>query len=325
MPRAVRAGVAKDGWKMLGGFKLGGGFVNHGEAGDGHHHHHHHHHHKHSDASSEEDDESYTEESYEDVDQNMTPAQKEWIKTAESGELDIYTCIGLSNGHDRFGARTRSMMTTLGTLMFLQLMLPGLLMTWSIRNHVPFDEQGWEFRIIGFGLYMYAVSSMYEAALDECRSQFLALSVEHNISPWYTLPMLLGEFANAITAVILTLSLFVIFVISETPVDLILNSLAINYLVSADNDFQEDEIKNEAKRLFRYCIAHEIDEPVTKAAAVRNKLMKCAMFVLDMTRRIGILGVGCILGVTFFFQWETELCEAMPSNLQRGLQFCAVA
>jgi len=254
----------------------------------------------------------------------MEPHMLEWLECASGGELDIYTCIGLSNGRDRFGARTRSLLPALGLLIFLQLILPALLMTYYTSQHEAADAEhsGWEFRIIGFGLYGYAVYSMYGAALDECRNRFLTMAVEYNISPWYTLPMLVGEFANAFTACILTTTLFFIFVTSTTPVDLVLNSLAINFLVSADNDFQEESIRDAAKEDFRMCMARDINRPVTRASNIRNRLIQISMHCCHAMRLIGVLGVGSVLAITFFLGLEEMLCDNMGVHLQRLAPFC---
>jgi len=255
----------------------------------------------------------------------LTRDMKDWIEVSAGGELDIYTCIGLSNGRDKFGPRTRQMVPVMFMLMFLQLLLPSLLMSWYAGAHDAPSESGIEFRIIGFGLYGYAVYGMYGSALDECRSRFLQLGIEHNISPWYTLPMLVGEFSNAFTGCILTLALFAIFCASTTPVDLILNSLAVNFLVSADNDFSEDAVRDAAKADFRNCMAHEINAPVTAANKIRNSLMSVAMCLCSVMRMFGICLVGFIFSFTFLFGAEEQLCNSMPDILQRVLPFCTYA
>jgi len=257
-------------------------------------------------------------------DVELTPDMEDWMQEADGGELDIYTCIGLSNGRDKFGPRTRQMVPVMMMLMFLQLLLPALLMSWYTGYHKPAKESGLEFRITGFGLYGYAVYNMYGSALDECRSRFLQLGIEHNISPWYTLPMLLGEFSNSFTGCILTLALFAIFCASETPVDLILNSLAINFLVSADNDFSEDAVRDAAKHDFRKCMRLDINAPVTAANQLRNVLLNFAMCCCMLMRVVGILGVGFMLSWTFLFGWQDWLCSEMPSTARRLFPFCPV-
>merc|ERR1719253_1810528 len=116
------------------------------------------------------------------------------------------------------------------------------------------------------------------------------------------IPMLIGEFSNSFTGCILTVALYAIFCASRTPVDLILNSLAINFLVSADNDFSEDAIRDAAKADFKRCMARDIDAPMTPANKIRTNLIQVGMFVCAVLRNVGILTIGFIFAFTFLFE-----------------------
>merc|ERR1719331_2993004 len=94
-----------------------------------------------------------------------------------------------------------------------------------------------KFRVIGSSLYLYSVYSMYNNALDECRSKLLKFAFQQRLSAGHWLPLLLGEFSNVLVSVVLVITLFCIFTSLTVPADLILNAVAVNFLGNVDAEF----------------------------------------------------------------------------------------
>jgi len=107
------------------------------------------------------------------------------------------------------------------------------------------------FRIIGSALYLYSVYSMYNNALDECRSHLLQFAFRHKLEAGIWLPLVLGEFSNVLVSLVLVITLYVIFTHLIQPADLILNAVAVNFLGSVDGEFVNEDMKKDALRNFK--------------------------------------------------------------------------
>lgn len=176
----------------------------------------------------------------------------DWLHSVECGELDIYTCLGLSNAFT-FTPDTRKIIAKVIGVCVLQLLVPCILLKveldagFSYKPSIP----GLGFRMMGCCLYLYSLYSMYNNALDECRSTLLQWAFDQNVPSGHWLPMMFGEITNVFVSLILVLTLFVIFVDVEHPADLILNAVAVNFLGAVDGEFVDDEMKQDALRNFR--------------------------------------------------------------------------
>eukprot|EP00928_Gymnodinium_smaydae_P086390 TRINITY_DN7047_c1_g2_i1.p1 TRINITY_DN7047_c1_g2~~TRINITY_DN7047_c1_g2_i1.p1 ORF type:complete len:327 (-),score=53.63 TRINITY_DN7047_c1_g2_i1:55-963(-) len=247
---------------------------------------------------------------------------RDWISSAGTGELDFYTVFGLSNGKDHFGKRTRAYVGSLLTMLFLQGLVPWLLVVYFMGHHEPvIMHKSWEIRVIGAGLFAYAIHGMYGAAMDDCRVGLIGLATKYEIDKWILIPLFLGEFTNTLTGAISTTSLFFIFTISASPIDLILNSLAINYLVAIDNEFTTDDMRSSAMNDFRDIIA----EGQTDASHARNSAIVCLQWFLYIVRIVFIVIFGAVYTVVYLFNLEHVLCEHLPGVVIGALPFCDVA
>jgi len=174
-----------------------------------------------------------------------------WLHSVECGELDIYTCLGLSNCFTVTPDTHKIIAKVLGVCV-LQLLIPCILLKveldagFSYKPAIP----GLGFRIMGAALYLYSLYSMYNNALDECRSTLLSWAMDQNVQMGQWLPLMIGEVTNVFVSLILVLTLFVIFVDVEQPADLILNAVAVNFLGAVDGEFVDDDMKQDALRNF---------------------------------------------------------------------------
>lgn len=175
-----------------------------------------------------------------------------WLNSVELGELDIYTCLGLSNCFT-FTPDTRKIVAKVIGVCVLQLLIPCILLKVELDAGFTYKplRNGLGFRVMGFCLYLYSLYSMYNNALDECRSSLLSWAMKQNVTMGQWLPLMVGEITNVFVSLILVLTLFVIFVDVEQPADLILNAVAVNFLGAVDGDFVDDDMKQDALRNFK--------------------------------------------------------------------------
>lgn len=183
---------------------------------------------------------------------DMLAWRDEWLHSVEIGELDIYTCMGLSNIYT-FSPDTRKIIGKVIGVCVLQIAVPCILLEVELAAGFSFQPKvpGLGFRVMGVCLYLYSLSNMYSNALDECRSRLLQWCIDQNVPAGFWLPMLMGELTNVFVSLILVLTLFVIFVDVVNPADLILNAVAVNFLGAVDGEFVDEEMKNDALRNFK--------------------------------------------------------------------------
>lgn len=176
----------------------------------------------------------------------------EWLSDVELGELDIYTCLGLSHAFT-LTPDTRKVLAKVTGCFILQLLVPIILLKVELEAGFTYQPliSGIGFRTMGTCLYLYSLYSMYNNASDECRSSLLEWSIDQNVPMGHWLPLMVGELTNVFVSLILVVSLFVIFVDVERPADLILNAVAVNFLGAVDGEFVDDDMKQDALRNFR--------------------------------------------------------------------------
>lgn len=174
------------------------------------------------------------------------------MAAVDDGELDIYTCLGLSDVRS-FSADTQRVVAKVIGVCVLQLIVPVILLKVQLQQGFSYQPKrsGIDFRIMGCCLYLYSLYSMYNNALDECRSRLLQWAIDQEAPAGYWAPMMVGEITNVFVSLILVLTLFVIFVSTEAPTDLILNAVAVNFLGAVDGEFVDSEMKADALKNFR--------------------------------------------------------------------------
>lgn len=182
----------------------------------------------------------------------MLEWHESWLHAVECGELDIYTCLGVSNVPE-MGEDTRRLMGKVFGVLVLQLLVPIILLRIELEAGFSFQPRmsGTGFRIMGVCLYLYSLYSMYNNALDECRSSLLQWCIDQSVPSGFWLPMMLGEILNVFVSLILVVSLFVIFVETEHPADLILNAVAVNFLGAVDGEMVNDVMTEDALKNFK--------------------------------------------------------------------------
>lgn len=171
-----------------------------------------------------------------------------WLDTVDAGELDVYTCLGLSNAFTNT-PDTRKIWSQAFAVSVLQLCIPSIMLFSEFQAgltiHPNHSDSG--FRFIGAVLYAYSVYTMYNNADGECRSSLLNMMMAHeNISPGYWVPLIIGEVLNVFVAMILVLTLYQIYTHQNEPADLILNAVAVNFLGSVDSEFVSHSMEKEA-------------------------------------------------------------------------------
>jgi hypothetical protein len=185
----------------------------------------------------------------EDGEESLKKAQMAWLdywmETVEAGELDVYTCLGLSNAFTNT-PDTRKVWLQAISVTILQLVVPSIMLGSEFNGGLTVNpsEADTGFRFIGAVLYAYSVYTMYNNADGTSRSSLLNLMTHyHNVPKGYWLPLIVGEVLNAFVGMILVLTLYQIYCHQNQPADLILNAVAVNFLGNVDSDFVDPEMK----------------------------------------------------------------------------------
>lgn len=228
-----------------------------------------------------------------------------WLYSAENGELDIFTCLGLSNAHS-CTRDTRKIVVKIVGVCVLQLLIPCILLHVEVSQGFSLCPRNsdWSFRVVGFAMYMYSLYSMYHNALDECRSKLLQWCIDQKASVGHWWPLMLGEFSNVFVSLILVSTLFVIFTDVQHPADLILNAVAVNFLGAVDGEFVDDDMKQDAVRNFRIMFQKYGNDLLEPPGETKTH-QKCLRYVLTFS--LGIVVVqGIILSGVFLLAPKGE-------------------
>jgi len=190
-------------------------------------------------------------------DRELSPSQTQfmetWLALVESGQLDIYTCLGLSNAFTNTDD-TRKIWAKAFSVATMQLVVPCIMIYAEVMHgmtiHPCVSDKG--FRFIGAVLYTYSVYTMYNNANCACRSELSHMMAEYeNVPTGFWLPLVVGELLNVVVAVILVITLYQIYTHQNEPADLILNAVAVNFLGSVDSEFVNEEMKIDAVANFK--------------------------------------------------------------------------
>lgn len=235
-----------------------------------------------------------------------------WEEIAEN-ELDFYTCFALRYGVSGLThKKTWQLLRSLVLVLFMQGVLPMLMFTYFANHHKVVEDHGMEFRVIGFGLYGYAIWEMYNSACDDARTKLLEIIIAHNLNARFVHVLLIGEFTNMFTGFNLTICLFFIFCTSATPIDLILNSLAINFLLEIDSTLIDEDMRKDTGDLFKHITDPEegfLDNPETTADHCRNHAIQISLQVFMVCRFVLILVLGFVMSLAFFFSEQEMICN----------------
>lgn len=227
-----------------------------------------------------------------------------------AGGLDFYSCLALSLGRYMLGRGSLKFLPGLFCVLFMQILLEVLMLGWQLEgNHVRYySEQGsYNFRFLGFMVFMFASFQIVGATDDECRDVLLLCMDGKRVSGWYKWPLLAGELVNKLIAMVLVLILFLIFCQSQRPTGLLLNCVAVQFVVGVDKVLvpQQDEAEaldnlDAALHAWNHSASGHSDGLADKAA----------FFVIGSIRIVSALLI-CFLALEFTFANNDALCQQM--------------
>mmetsp|Transcript_86713 Transcript_86713/g.194035 ORF Transcript_86713/g.194035 Transcript_86713/m.194035 type:complete len:354 (+) Transcript_86713:49-1110(+) len=236
-----------------------------------------------------------------------------WKEQAEKGELCAYTCLALAQGRSAFSRDVFAIVPNVLSLLALQAVVPCLLLSYEMKGFTSFPTvQKFEFRIIGFCLYLYSLRNMYHNALDECRKSFMELAFTYNLNWHYIWPVLLGEVVNSFAAFTLSVTLFSVFCEATHPQDLIINCIAINFIGSVDIELMDDEMMKRAVTNFDEVMGKCVGKSVGEESAFRQVVETSAHYLLLSMRVLGTLCFGTFLAFIFLLSHSEAVCTATP-------------
>jgi len=245
----------------------------------------------------------------------------DWKKKADSGGLDLYTCIALSCGRYKWGIQTFKLIPQLVGATIMQLLVGVLLLL--ARFPEGFNEKTLElypmrsdiaFRLAGSLLYAYAAHWLFHETCDACRRDLLNFFFHRNISWFYEIPLLIGEFMNIFVGIVLQLILFVIFVKSRNAEDLTMNCLAVQFLLQIDNELVSEAIEDEAIQNLKYAVIEWTNASMKEDHHydLRHHLQVAVMMSVYFLRVVFmVMAVG--LSFVFFFAKNPYLCDLLRS------------
>jgi len=247
-----------------------------------------------------------------------------WLETVEAGELDVYTCLALSNAFTNT-PDTRKIWAKAVAVTTLQLLVPCIMVYNEFLNglsiHPCVDDIG--FRFIGGVLYMYSVYTMYNNADGSSRSSLSNMISRYQTVPaGYWLPLIVGEILNAIVAMILVVTLYQIFTHQNEPADLILNAVAVNFLGSIDSEFVNDDMKVDAIANFKEFandhFTHDNTSTKDYDPDEESRVDRVVRMILN-----GIAGTGAVGAFMFMFV-ATALDEDKKTQVHHGARHAGI-
>jgi len=241
---------------------------------------------------------------------------RRWVRMAKSSKLDIYTCWGLANGLEPVGSVTKAFIPSVLLLIMMQGVLPVLLLFIETKGGIYTVEQDPLFRIIGFILYLYSILVLYEGAFDPCRTLFLDTALQYNVSYSYILPMIFGECMNTFTAFFLARTLYLIFIHSRRPLELLIKCIAINFVIVIDNEWTTEHMRHKALRDFEVFQAQLMEEQERHQSFKEERgfkfyLQVAVKYFMHVSRIVGILMAGVACAFLFLFANQDDWCRRL--------------
>jgi hypothetical protein len=245
--------------------------------------------------------------------QDLLALENEWLELASKGELCVYTCLAFRTGTEvkRDDISGFGFLPTIVALIALQVVVPSLMLRHQIA-HVPMgaSDTEIEFRLTGFILFLYSIRSMYNNALDECRSLLLMIAFEYNMPFTYVWPLVLGELINSFASFTMCLTLFTVYCSSTSLPDLIINCLAINFIGNVDSEFCSPELREFAVGKFQKVVRGELAQSgAEEESMLRSILEKSLGSFLFLLRVGGTVFFGSVLACVFLLSHEAWLCS----------------
>merc|ERR1719401_713441 len=112
---------------------------------------------------------------------------------------------------------------------------------------------------------------------------------------------------NAFTSFTLTVVLFFVFCTTESPVELLVKCVAINFVIEIDNSWTSEAMRRNAIENFKTLqsgFSARGDSQTTTSVKVQ-----IAFKVLNVgLRAVGTLFMGLSLGLLFFFARQDDMC-----------------
>jgi len=254
-----------------------------------------------------------------------------WDTLAETGELDVYTCVALCTGrHGLHSDQTKRYIPTCCILLAMQLILPVCLVYYQVSRVTYYTtNQSVLFRFIGFILYLFSIRSMYAGALDQCRSWVMTVMVDCEVSPGYIWPVLIGEFINAFVGCAMTVTTFLVYCNAPSVEELLLNCIAVTFITEIDDQMVLDWMKKAARDDFIAAMKdwrddmidkHQQQHDTPRVTLIRRGWKRWAhkwshfviKFVCKAIRIVGTVGTGMILALLFSLARLSALCQAVP-------------
>jgi hypothetical protein len=225
-----------------------------------------------------------------------------WLECANDGELDVYTCLGLSDP-GTWSPDTRKLLCRLISALFIQLAVPVMLLLMEMDTFTAEDAEfslrpivsERKFRVMGSAMLCYSLYTMYMSCQDDCRASMLSFMLEQRFKFAHVWPLLLGEFANILVGGVLVLTMFISYTSTQTGTNLVLNSVAFNFLAGVDAEFVERETRDDAVDNFKALTAPYKDAHPKH----RSRCLSQMTLGLLLVMRMCLLLEGCICALAF--------------------------
>jgi hypothetical protein len=246
--------------------------------------------------------------------------EEEWMTAAENGELEIFTCLAISNGCT-WSRETRRLFNSICLVLVLQIGIPAMLLSNNIErfNGKPSND-GHAFRISGTILYLYSIRHMYHNAFDECRSMFLNLAFKRDLPIGYVWPAIAGELVNSFVGFGLTAALFVIFCNTTKVEGLVLNAVGVNFLGSIDTEFASPEFIKVGVDTFQE-LMRQYPDPGEHGLSKTEKFLH---FLLQSIQVGGILVIGSVFAAVLLLSHQPMLCQSSFSEALSKVYLCGL-
>lgn len=230
-----------------------------------------------------------------------------WLEAAENGELDVYTCMALTNLSTNTSDTKRLIPKVIGCL-FVQMVAPALLLAIEIETMMgkglslkPINNE-LKFRTIGAIMLLYTLSRVYQNCVDECRAMMLDFAFSMGLSCGHCWPLLLGEIAHMTVGVVLMLSMYISFINIDAGTELVFNAVALNFLGSIHAEFVNSKTHADACQNFKDITTPFREVMKGSRFSCSAKLIGGSMFLL----RISLVLLGSILSTAFLFSPDRE-------------------
>lgn len=236
---------------------------------------------------------------------------EEWLEEADNGELDIYTCLALSD-ITSWNDDTKAIVYNIICVLILQCLIPGAMLYSEFHTLGQEEEvRDLDFRIGGFILFFYSIWQLYCGSQDKCREILIDKGLAYHIPMKILWPAIFGEIMNAIVGFCLVISLYVIFEGGDTMASLVGNAVAVNFLASVDTEFCEpDHLKN-ARTNFKDIVCRG---RILQNESPGKRVFRVLIYhSLEFLRKGGILFFGSVLATSFLLRDDPTLCNAHPS------------